>query len=38
MKKLEGKTKEEIRVEVENIKKEKEMKRIIKSLENLYYT
>jgi serine phosphatase RsbU (regulator of sigma subunit) len=38
MKKLEWKTKEEIRLEIENIKKEKETKRIIKSLENLYYT
>ena len=38
VKKLEWKTKEEIRLEIENIKKEKETKRIIKSLENLYYT
>lgn len=38
IKKLEWKTKEEIKKEVENIKKEKEIKKIIKSLESLYYT
>ena len=36
--KLEGKTKEEIELELENIRKEKEIKAIIKNLEGLYYT
>ncbi|QFR39542.1 serine/threonine-protein phosphatase [Candidatus Gracilibacteria bacterium 28_42_T64] len=38
VKKMEGKTKEEINVILESIKKEKETKKIIKILENLYFT
>lgn len=38
LKKLEGKTKAEIQREIEKIKEEKEVERILKHLEGLYYT
>lgn len=38
LKKLEGKSKEQIEKELEGIRKEKETQRIVKILENLYYT
>lgn len=38
IKKLEWKTKDEIKEELEKIRKEKEIKNIVKNLENLYYT
>jgi hypothetical protein len=37
-KKLEGKTKDEVEKELEKIKKDKDTQRILKILENLYYT